>query len=157
MNRFYVFIGKHVIEVWGILIALIVLLQGVYLSWTVNPVWLNRAGSLITIVGILLTALKFPEWFEKRLLAHFESSQLMTDDYLKELAGDKGKELTENHLSQIRSLMRVELKKMTKKIKLAQISRLKVFELFLILAGTFLNGFGDYIITSIKALNLNYP
>ena len=54
MSRIYVFLGKHTPEVLALIVSVSALVVGVWSAWCRDPISLNRGGTVIAIVGVLL-------------------------------------------------------------------------------------------------------
>jgi len=74
MEILYRFIGKHLPEIFALISAIVFLVVGLYLAFNFSPVWLNRAGALIIITGVLLAASRFHEWVAQKVIDSFEKS-----------------------------------------------------------------------------------
>lgn len=150
MDRFYIFIGRHFPEIIALLCSAFTLIVGSYLAWYYNAAWLNRAGALIIIFGVLLAALRFHEWVQEKAIDFFETNyEKISGEVLSTFDKDVG-DFAESDREKIRSTVKDELKKDLSVIIEANKRRLKTWEVYLVVGGTFLNGFGDYIISLLK-------
>jgi hypothetical protein len=162
MDRFHRFVGKHFPEILALSASLVVLSVGTELAFSSNPVWLNRTGSLIVIIGIILAASRFHEWIAQQVINSIElnpetfsmraldiyerkNGKTLSDDdrayfllNIKKLFEEKNGD-QQWYKTQIMSLIEPDKR------------RLKLYEIYLVVIGTFLNGFGDYIVTMLKS------
>jgi len=152
MSRFYIFIGKHLPEIIAFLITAVVLIVGSYLALCFNAVWLNRSGSLVIIIGVMLAASRYHEWLHKEAMDYVETNfEKIIQTYTPSLAIKNDAE----NLTNDESSFRVDLLKgVGEEIKARyepDKRRLKIWEVYLVIGGTFLNGFGDYIVSLLKS------
>jgi hypothetical protein len=151
MDRTYIFVGRHAPEVWALTISGVVLVICTRLAWSQQPAWLNRGGTIITIVGVLLAYVDFPKWIRSKAELFWANNADLTARNALANATDKagamsGKEL-ENLIAEAKSEVFSELNQ-----TLAIDRRLvRHLEVILVIVGTFLNGFGDYIIHLLKS------
>src|ERR1700733_5079774 len=68
------FVGRHAPETWAVCTAALVLLEGTSLAWRCGGVWLNRAGSVIVIIGIFLAPSRVHERVEQRAIDFVEKN-----------------------------------------------------------------------------------
>lgn len=158
MDRLYHFVGKHIPEIFALLASGIALVVGGVLAWQSNPAWLNRAGSIIIMVGVLLAASRFHEWVVQKVSESIEKNpELFFQKALAVSEKQKGAPLTDEERTSVLAYIKEEY---TDKEGLTNYlnssiepdkKRLKLWEIYLVVGGTFLNGFGDYIISILKA------
>ncbi len=151
MQRVYVFFGRHIPEVWALFFAGITLLLGSYAAWTNQAVWLNRAGAIIVIIGVLLAASRFHEWVRSKV------SKFIDDDFdsiaksaigaVEREAGPLDAERRSTIMAEVRAETFAELDQIFEQDK----KRIKNLEVGLVVLGTFLNGFGDYVVGLLKS------
>lgn len=48
-------------EIVAFTLAIIIIVGGIYIAVTIKEVWLNRAGALVIIVGVILAAARVNE------------------------------------------------------------------------------------------------
>lgn len=147
----YKFVGRHAPVVIALSFAGLVMVAGVWLAWEHSPVWLNRAGALIIIAGVLLGASRFYEWVQQKVADFVQANyDVMANDALTVIEAERTKPLEEAERVRIRAAVKDELNKDFGEVFAEDKSRLKKWELYLIVVGTFLNGFGDYLVSIIK-------
>ena len=158
MDRLYHFVGKHIPEILASLVSAIVLVVGGVLAWKTNPAWLNRAGSLIIIVGVLLAASRFHEWIAQKVSETIEKNpELLFQKVLAIVERKKGVPLSDEERTTALENIKEEYKNKEELTSYMhsliepEKKRLKLWEIYLVIGGTFLNGFGDYIISVLKA------
>ena len=145
-------IWKYLPEIFALMLAGVAALVGLYLAWFSEPVWLNRAGALIIITGVTLAASRFHERAHNRAISAIEANyDLLIDEVSKELdsttsetASERRDYLRQNLLPAIRLAFIKSLESNTR--------RIRMWEIWLVIIGTLLNGFGDYIITIAKRI-----
>lgn len=124
---------------------------GTYLAWFSNPAWLNRAGALVIIVGVLLAASRFQEWVQSKVLLFGETEFDSTANHAiltvqSELELSLSPEEKERIKAQLKQAFHKDLADVFEEDK----RRIKAWEVWLVVLGTFLNGFGDFIISVVK-------
>lgn len=140
----YRFIGKWHDLLLGIATTLVVLVVGSYLAYKYQPAWLNRAGSLIIIIGVILAVNRIHEIYEKRFVELFDKTDekefvgSVEQDLERPLVPEERKDL----VGQVRKTLIDQLQTRTTERKRI----FRYFEIWLIIVGTFLNGFGDYLV-----------
>lgn len=150
----YRFIGRHTPEIWALFFTAIFLIGGFDYAWNGEAISLNRAGALIIIVGVLLAASRFHDWLQAKA-GHFVEK--VFDTTLKDLMVKVEKEsgpITEERRNTIATTLRHEIHEELNEFFEKEKKRIKHFEVALIVFGTFLNGFGDYVIGLLKS-NIN--
>ncbi|MDR6886149.1 MULTISPECIES: hypothetical protein [Variovorax] len=142
------------LEMGGALLCLAALLLGVYLGCRYDATWLNRAGSVIIVIGIVLGAIRIPDLLRRRMSKMMkevlpkamesartafeqESSRRFSEDEIKVLHDKVGAD-TE------REFARVAAEYWTRGEGKALTARFKLFELTMLVTGTLVNGFGDW-------------
>lgn len=144
------FIGKYLPEILALLVAAVVALVGLYLAWFCEPVWLNRAGALIIITGVALAASRFHERIHGRALATIEANyDLLIEEMAKKFDSPDGPTSNEERERLRVKMMPAIRQAFTKSLEL-NARRIRMWEIWLVIIGTFLNGFGDYIISIAK-------
>lgn len=158
MENLYRFVGKHLPEILALIGSTIVFIVGIYLAFNFEAVWLNRAGALIIIIGVLLAASRFHEWVAQQVITRMEKNP----DEFSLLALDIHEKQTGTHLSEEERIKFLSMVKeqLTKNLASEEWfvkhigsivepakQRIKLWEIYLVVAGTFLNGFGDYIVS----------
>jgi len=160
MNRLYYFVGKHLPDICALVASAVVLVEGVRLAWNSDPVWLNRAGALIIIIGVLLASSRFHEWIIQQLAGEIEKNyetfiQFALAVYEKEAGAPLSEQKRADFLSTLKKEgMKEQLKDELVKRASSRIEpdkrRLKLWEIYLVIGVTFLSGFGDYIVSLLK-------
>lgn len=148
------YFGRHFREVISSVLTLIAAGGGLYLAWTESAVWLNRAGAAVIIIGVLAATSRFQEWIEQKadsfVEEHFEPTTAKVIAELESLHGELPEELKKT----IRTETRASLTKSLEKIFDGDRRRIKSWEVGLVILGTFLNGFGDWLVNIAKSLGI---
>jgi hypothetical protein len=152
VNRFYTFIGKHLPEIGALAKSLYFIVIGTYLAWYYDPVWLNRAGALVIIIGILLAKSRYPDWSQRRVMQLLDTN--FEDIYNNAIFVSKecSNTLSDKDHAQLRIAFKNKLKEQSNAIYEITKSRLKNWEINTVIGGTILNGFGDLVVSFIKKL-----
>lgn len=148
------FIGRDPVGFIALLsFGLIISLFG-YLAWFHSPLWLNRAGALLIIVGILLVASRLEDWLKNtsnRIVdENFDS--IFTEQLKKAQIDFPEYEITEQTSKNLKTKTTTLVNEKLENLHRNYILRIRSLEIILLITGTFLNGFGDYIITLLKKL-----
>lgn len=147
------FLGRHTPELLALIASVIFVGVGFYLAWSCNPAWLNRAGALVIIAGVLLAASRFQEWVQSKVLgfveANFEST---AEQALLTVESERDQSLTPEERERIKAEMKPAIHKHLAEIFEEDRRRIKAWEVWLVVLGTFLNGFGDYVVSVLKSL-----
>lgn len=146
----YAFIGKHTPEIVALLLASVIAAVTSYLAWTSNAAWLNRGGALIIIVGVLLAASRFHEWIRQKFATFVEQNyDSIAESALSAVEAESGR-LPEQERLQIKAKMKDSVyRKFSERIEEHK-RRLKAWEVWLVVTGTFLNGLGDWLVQCLK-------
>jgi hypothetical protein len=138
-------------ELWAIVASALTLIVGGYLAWTHAPVWLNRAGALIIIFGVLLAASRFNEWLHAKVTAFIESNYQETfDTAVATLEKDRGEPLPKENRDELHVKLKPAIHREVGALIDERKRVFKLYEIGLVVLGTFLNGFGDYIVCQLK-------
>ncbi len=162
-EKFYYFIGIHTPEILALISSMIIFISGIYLAFSIDPLWLNRSGALIIIIGILLATSRFHERIAQKVLNSIKnnpeiSSLEALDIYEQQIETSLPKEEQNLFLHRFQEIIvkNVNSKEWRKEYISSTVEptihRIKLWEIFLVIGGTFLNGFGDYIIFVFKAV-----
>lgn len=148
----YRFIGKWHDLIAAVVSTIFVLVVGTYLAYYYQPVWLNRAGSVIIIIGVLLAVNRIHEIFENRFIKLFDKDgDKVFSDVVEKLERKFDKTLTPEQRVELKDLTRPELVSLLHSTMAERKHIFRYFEVWLIIAGTFLNGFGDYLVCFLKS------
>jgi hypothetical protein len=151
VKRFYVFVGRHTPEIWALFFASVTLVLGCYAAWTKQPIWLNRAGAIIVIIGVLLAASRFHEWVRSKVSnfidQDFDAIAKSAVGAIERETGALSDERRSHIIEEVRAETLAELDQIFEQDK----RRIKNLEVALVVLGTFLNGLGDYVIGLLKS------
>jgi hypothetical protein len=110
---------------------------------------MNRAGSLIVIIGIVVAVSRIPEWLERKA-ASFVDNDALYKDVAAIVGREQGEPFSRQQRDELDSILKTHGPKyVASKVESTQ-GRLKVYEIYLVVGGTFLNGFGDYVVCLLK-------
>jgi len=151
VDPLYRFAGRLWIDIGAILSSALVLVGGSYLAWTVSPVWLNRAGSVIIVIGLVVAALRFHEWFDQKV-SEFVSNNYSSvlNDAIDEIIGEEELSISGEDRVRLHSLSMTKTNDMLSAVIARNNHRMQIYEIYLVIAGTLLNGFGDYVVCGLK-------
>lgn len=166
----YRFIGKWHDLLTAVAASVVLAVAGGILAYYREPVWLNRAGSLIIIIGVILAVARIQEMYVRRIAESFEKNH---DAILQEIERKKGVitqavdavtseerlVLSETERVRIEEAVKLKLKNTVRDelidlLNSITIDRKRVFrfyEIWLVIIGTFLNGFGDFLVCLFKS------
>lgn len=136
--------SKH--EKLAVLFASASLFAGLVLAWCFAPIWLNRAGSIVIVIGVLLATSRLADISEENV------AKLFIENFDKGITGAI-KIIEEAHSHILGNDQREALRKgvyasMTKGFAGLFENwrrRVKRYEVSLVVAGTLVNGFGDWV------------
>jgi hypothetical protein len=152
IDRIYIFVGRHAPEVWGLAISVLVLVICIPLAWNQQPAWLNRGGTVITIVGVLLAYVDFSKWIRSRVEMFWaNNADLIARNALANATGKAGA-MTGKQLETLIAEAKTEVFGELDQILAIDRRLVRHLEVILVIVGTFLNGFGDYIIGALKSI-----
>lgn len=136
-------ISKH--EKAAVVLCTASLAAGLILACLFEPAWMNRAGSVVIVIGVLLATSRLADITESKV------QKLIGDNFEKGM-GDAIRSIEEAHGHSLDNEQRAALHKgvydsMTKGF--AELfenwrRRVKRYEVSLVVAGTLVNGFGDW-------------
>lgn len=138
-----------------IIVALCVIfaLGGATLGLLCDPAWLNRAGSLIIVVGVVAASVRLQDVLTsqiERFRALNEEEQLQK--LYQEHESFFGRPLDSTYKKGLESLVKKGLSSMFSAYVERRVQRLKKFELSILIIGTLVNGFGDFIIRTAQSV-----
>ena len=132
-------------------LSMLITFGGMYLAFTYEGVWLSRAGSLVVCIGVIFSVSRVNEILSAKV-GKFVAENY--NDVFSEVFAATGQELEQSFTAEQKSKLEAELyKSMVGDIndELDKRKRkLKLHEVAIILAGTLLNGFGDWLVGSLK-------
>lgn len=126
--------------------VLLVTVFGVWAGLKYEPAWLGRSGSLVIVIGVLLAASRKVETLSEIVLKFVDqhrkkNSNLVRDEYRK-------LKMTEPTGAEVRALEDAVYQSAKDEIAVLMNERrwiLKLHEVAIVVAGTLLNGFGEWI------------
>lgn len=151
-KHMYTFIGRHTPVVIALVFSCGAVITGTWLAWRGDPIWLNRTGAMIIIAGVLLGASRFYEWVQQKVGDYIQANfDTIASKALNAVDAERTEPLSHEDRNRIHDQVKEGLHKDFGEIFAEGKSRLKKWELYLVVIGTFLNGFGDFLISLIRA------
>jgi hypothetical protein len=144
-------LGKWHDLFFGVVSTTIVFVGGCYLAYYFKPIWLNRAGSLIIIIGVILAVNRIHEIYEKRFIGIFDKSN--ENEFIETIEKKLDRPVTPEERRDFKEMVRSELVSHLKAITTERKRVFRYFEVWLIIFGTFLNGFGDFFVCMLRSCN----
>lgn len=132
--------------------AVSLFIAGTILGYLYDSVWLNRFGSLIIVVGVVITAIKVSDILNQQI------EQFMTEGHQRQM--EKLIDVNQSFFGgspppgYIESLERAVKEKVLETFavyKQKRIDRVKRVEISVLVFGTITNGFGDFLLNLFKA------
>lgn len=146
----YRFLGRHPVETLTVLASSVAIVGGALLAWFQDPMWLNRAGALIIIIGVLLAASRFHDWVQQKVKLFVEANyESFADDALKSVE-EETRPLSDTDRRRVKEKMKGMVQKDFARHFEAVRQRMRAWEVCLVVIGTFLNGFGDLLVTLLR-------
>jgi len=139
------FIRRFWLDITAIISSAVVLGVGGYLSLNGSPVWLNRTGSVIICIGVLVAACRFHDREQARLSERASANEDALYESVKlKLEAQLGKPIVLGQDRDFRKLVADAFQKEIQSLVDIEKQRIKLIEIFLVVGGTLLSGFGDY-------------
>jgi len=120
---------------------------GFFLGWFFDPAWLNRAGSLMIVIGVIAASVRLQEV----LLSQIEKFRDLNDEQqllqlYQEHENFFGSPLNAEYKRGLEAQVNKGLTTMFAAYVERRVQRLKKFELNVLILGTLINGFGDLLV-----------
>jgi hypothetical protein len=144
----YSFVGRHSDQLAAVLAATIAIVGGLYLAWFGEPVWLNRAGALVVAIGVILGASRFPERMQYQVQQYMDANRdAIVDQAVLDVEGlPRGRPISDEERRRIAgNAGRI----IARRFDVARV-RIKALEVYLVVGGTLLSGFGDWLVSMLK-------
>jgi len=137
-------------EIIAVIVTALLLVIGVFLGWNYEPEWLNRAGTLIIVVGVIFAVTDLPEALERRVRSIQRiTNALVFNSWLAEQEEQKKEIFTPSQLEALRSEYNKLNEPETERKSALPKKRFLFIEAAIICIGTIVNGFGDWAIKTI--------
>lgn len=138
-------------EIAAYLVSAFIVLCGGYFSVHYEAVWLNRAGSLVICVGIVFAASRVNEVLSAKV------GKFVAENFERVFSTEL-KRLQEECSQPISAIKQSELKEKLCRDVMGEVGtslderkrRFKLHEVIIIIVGTLLNGFGDWLVCLFK-------
>src|SRR5258705_5916050 len=99
-------------EIVALVAALAAAGGGLFLSFSYDPAWLNRAGAVVIIIGVLLAASRLSEVLELKVATFVETNFDGTyDEVVAEIQRQPGVRFTAEAEERARPIVREEMKR----------------------------------------------
>jgi hypothetical protein len=148
----YVHIGRRAPQVSAVGTSLMALAVGAWLAWHYDPTWFNRAGSLVIVSGVLLAVSRFHGWVHAEQMKHLQENFDTIVDTMMCGSVNTPQDLTPEAQQRIESVFLEQVQRKLAENYAAVKDELRAWEVLLVVAGTLINGFGDWSITTLKRL-----
>ncbi|KQT67845.1 MULTISPECIES: hypothetical protein [unclassified Pseudomonas] len=136
----------------GICVAIAIC--GALAGYFYDPPWLNRAGSVIIVIGVIAASVRLQEVLTSQISRFREMSD---EKQLQELYEVHerffGRPLDAAYKKGLESLVNKGLETMFANYIERRVKRLKSVELSILIAGTLINGFGDLVVLGMQKLS----
>lgn len=149
-DEYYRFVGHFWVDILALFLSAVVFAAGCYLAWSSSPSWMNRAGSLIVIIGVVVAVSRFPEWLGRKIHSSIDYNELSKNVAAKFAREELGQLLSPQQRDKIDCITKSDAPEHLTSMVEATKRRLKVYEIYLVVGGTFINGFGDYVVCLLK-------
>lgn len=128
------------------------LTTGTWFGFTVDPAWLNRYGSLIIVVGVVVAAIKLKDILGQQIAAFVQKNEPAQLEQLYD-AYEKfgGGKLDPNFKENLTKAVRAKTAETFSSYIEQRVARVKRVEISVIVFGTLVNGFGDWAINLVLA------
>ena len=133
-------------EKWAVSLATVILLAGVAIAWFHGLSWINRSGSLVIVVGVLLAISRLTDLTESKV------STLMDENFengmqraIQDIESTHGHKLTPAQREALCQGVRISMSRGFSAMFEDWRIRVKRFEVSLVIVGTIVNGFGDWL------------
>ena len=147
----YALIGRFGLDITALITSAVVLAVGIYLSWHDAAVWLNRTGSIIIVIGVLVAACRFHDRMQSHLSEKAEENEDALFEKVKlKLEIELGEQIKPESAKDLRPMVRETFQKEITSLVEIEKRRIKLLEVLLVVGGTLLNGFGDYAVCLLK-------
>jgi hypothetical protein len=127
--------------------SLMALAGGLYLGLACDKDWLGRAGSLVIIIGVLLAASRKMDLLHAKVLLFIENYRRKNSSLVRdEMKLILGRDPTDHEVSSVENAIYASAKKELEELIEERRRVFKLHEVALVIAGTFVNGFGPWLI-----------
>lgn len=130
-----------------VLLCAVFAICGFVLGWLYDPAWLNRAGSLMIVIGVIAASVRLQEVLSSQIERFRE---LNDEQQLLKLYQEHekffGSPLDAEYKKGLEALVNKGLSTMFAAYVERRVQRLKKFELNVLILGTLINGFGDVLV-----------
>lgn len=142
-------------EIAAFMAAAIIIAIGVHLAITDKEVWLNRAGALVIIVGVMLATSRINELLAAKVVTFTDGNfDLVFAETLASLEQELDEKLPTKRRDDLKASIHKEMVSKMGSLLEERKRLFKLYEVGLVVVGTFLNGFGDWLVCLFKCCHL---
>lgn len=132
--------------------AFVAVALGIWASLTDDPAWLSRSGSVVIVVGVLLASSRKIDELHERVLKFVDGFRAANPNEVRgEYRSLKGKEPTEAEVRALENAVYESAKSDIGEVIEERRRVFKLHEVALVVAGTLVNGFGEWLMKLVIA------
>ena len=148
------FVGRYWMDILAWTVSVVVVVGGFYLAWHGSPFWIDRAGSLLTVIGVLLAASRLHDWLQQKSVTFVDDNfNIVFEGVSAIMAKAQGKYPSVPLRDERQSKLKQEIHEHMASIFEAGRVRSSYYEIYFVVIGTLFNGFGDYGVCLFKLCN----
>jgi len=134
----------------AIAVTLVLLIFGVLISyWQCDAGWLSRFGALIIITGVVFAFTDLPVILNKKAMRMIKlRTELTISDAITQLEDEDHTLLTDEQRGIVRKILTPSEQEINNEVNKGS-NRIYLLEVIIICFGTFINGFGEYLLSSL--------
>ena len=118
-----------------------------YLSHVCEAAWLSRAGSVVVVIGVLLATSRKIELLRKKaseLISKHRDTEF--EKVTAEFQNQDGTPISDGQAAQLRAKVYAEMNVEVEELIQERARVFKMHEVVIVIAGTLINGFGEWLI-----------
>lgn len=143
------------LEWWAIGIATTLFLLGVVIGYLGESAWLNRFGSIIIVVGVLSATIKISDIITVKIDSFLaENYPKIFNEIVETNRSFFDGEMPSGYQENLEQAVAKEVRRRFQEFKKSQLDRAKWVEIGVVVFGTLVNGFGDYLLSFFKAASV---
>lgn len=131
--------------------AVALFIAGFTIGFFGDSVWLNRFGSLIIVLGVLIAAIKISDILTQQITQFMDQTH---KEQVKDLVDANksffGGSLPAGYQEKLEEAVTKDVHKVFAAYKQRRVDRVKWVEIGVVVFGTLTNGFGDYLLSFFK-------
>lgn len=127
-------------------------IAGLSIGYAGESIWLNRFGSLIIVVGVVMAAIKVSDILNQQIEQFMaQGHQQQMEQLIDANRSFFGGELPPGFKEKLESDVSSKIRETFATYKQKRLDRVKRVEIGVLVFGTLTNGFGDYLLSFFKA------